>query len=49
MESLIFGFIEFEKNQPKTMRGDALMYDVKGFHKYLTISELFDYYINSLK
>lgn len=43
-EMLLTGFIDFEKNQTKSIRCGITMYDVKGHYKYLTTSELVDYY-----
>ncbi len=43
--STIYGFLDFEKQQVKTVRGSVEMYDVKGCHKYLTFSELFEWYV----
>lgn len=37
-------FFEFEKLQKQEIRGGVTMYDVKGYHKYLTMSELIDHY-----
>jgi hypothetical protein len=48
-ENIINGFFDFRESTPKEMRGDRLMYDVKGCYKYLTESELFDYYIKTNK
>lgn len=45
MENLI-SFLDFESNQKKSIRGGVEMYDVKGCYKYLTLSELFDYWGN---
>ncbi len=42
-------FMDFEKGITKTKRGNKTMYDVKGHYKYLSMSGLFDYYINTLK
>jgi ABC-type phosphate transport system auxiliary subunit len=42
------GFLEFEKNQSKTERGGMILYDIKGHYKYLTFSELLDYYIKNI-
>ncbi len=38
-------FIEFEKQQKKSIRGNTTMYDIVGSYKYLTLSELFEWYI----
>ena len=38
-------FIDFESEQKKSVRSGIEMYDVKGFHKYLSLSELLDYYL----
>ena len=43
--STIYGFIDFEKQQIRTVRGNVEMYDIKGCHKYLTLAELFEWYI----
>lgn len=40
----LLDFVEFEKQQIKSNRGGVEMYDVKGHYKYLTLSELVDYY-----
>jgi hypothetical protein len=39
------GFLDFERDQKKSIRGGIEMYDVKGCHKYLSLSELLDYYL----
>lgn len=44
--STIQSFLEFEKEQKKTMRGNIEMYDIKGHHRYLTFSELFNWYVS---
>lgn len=44
--STIQSFLEFEKEQKKTMRGNIEMYDIKGHHKYLTFNELFNWYVS---
>lgn len=41
-------FLEFEKEQKKTMRGNIKMYDIKGYYKYLTLSELFNWYVSRI-
>ena len=41
----LLNFIEFEKKQKREDRGEQIMYDIKGCHKYLTFSELFEWYI----
>ena len=42
-------FVDFEKSQTKTERGGRTMYDVKGHYKYLTLSDLFEYFMNRRK
>lgn len=37
-------FVNFKNSCKKEMRGGKEMYDVKGCHKWLTISELFQYW-----
>ena len=44
--STIQSFLEFEKEQKKTMRGNIEMYDIKGHHRYITFSELFNWYVS---
>jgi hypothetical protein len=44
----LIGFLEFESNQLKSERGGMILYDVKGHYKYLTFSELLDYYIKNI-
>ena len=44
--STIQSFLDFEKEQKKTLRGNIEMYDIKGHHKYLTFSELFNWYVS---
>jgi len=39
-------FFEFEKTIKKEQRGGKIMYDVKGQYKWLTLTELFDYWKN---
>jgi len=41
---LLQRFLEFKEKQRKTKRGGVVMYDVFGYYKYLTESELFKYY-----
>lgn len=43
--STIQSFLDFEKEQKKTLRGNIEMYDIKGHYKYLTFSELFNWYV----
>lgn len=45
---MLENFIEFEKSQKRSIRGNTTMYDVKGHYKYLTLSELFEHYIKLL-
>lgn len=45
--NILYGFIDFEKTQKRSVISNDVMYDVKGYYKYLTFSELFDYYINN--
>ena len=44
--STLQSFLDFEKQQKKVMRGEIEMYDLKGHHKYLTFSELFNWYVS---
>jgi len=44
--STLQSFLDFEKEQKKVMRGEVEMYDIKGHHKYLTFSELFNWYVS---
>ena len=44
--STLQSFLDFEKEQKKVMRGEIEMYDIKGHHKYLTFSELFNWYVS---
>ncbi len=44
--STIQSFLEFEKEQKKIIRGNIEMYDIKGHHKYLTLAELFNWYVS---
>ena len=44
--STIQSFLYFEKEQKKTLRGNIEMYDIKGHYKYLTFSELFNWYVS---
>jgi hypothetical protein len=44
-KNTIISFLEWKDNQCTTIRGGKLMYDVKGYYKYLTESELLNYYI----
>jgi len=46
IEVMARGFDEFLCNQKEVKLGGKIMYDVKGYHKYLTLSELFDHYIS---
>lgn len=40
----IQNFLYYESKQSKSIRGGVEMYDIKGHYKYLTLSELFDYW-----
>lgn len=40
----LLNFLDFESKQPKSIRGGVEMYDVKSHYKYLTLSELFEYW-----
>jgi hypothetical protein len=42
--NILQNFINFESKQSKSIRGGVEMYDIKGYYKYLTFSELFDYW-----
>lgn len=42
--ALFNSFLEFKEKQITIMRGNQLMYDVKGCYKYINENELFDYY-----
>jgi hypothetical protein len=44
INTIIF-FLDWKDRQTTTIRGNILMYDIKGHYKYLSESELFDYYI----
>jgi len=44
--STLQSFLDFEKEQKKVMRGEIEMYDLKGHHKFLTFSELFNWYVS---
>jgi hypothetical protein len=44
----IHSFLEFEKEQNKIFRGELVLYDINGCHKYLTLSELFEWYIKKV-
>lgn len=46
---LLNSFLNFKDNQQISIRGGETMYDVKGHYKYLTLSELFYYYIKTIK
>lgn len=39
-------FLEYKNKQNKSIRGGVEMYDIKVCYKYLTLSELFDYWLN---
>ncbi len=41
----ISDFISFEKGCKKELRGGETMYDIKGHYKWLSLSELFQYWI----
>ena len=45
----IEGFINYRNSIDSTIRGGVTMYDVKGYYKYLTESELFEYYFKKIK
>ena len=42
--SHLLNFLDFVNETPKSIRGGVEMYDVKGHYKYLTLSELFEYW-----
>lgn len=41
---MIENFIHFERDTKRQLRGGVVMYDVKGHYKWLTLSELFNYW-----
>ena len=43
MNSLL-NFLDFESKQKKSIRGGVKMYDIKGHYKYLTFSELYEWW-----
>jgi hypothetical protein len=45
MEEQIQKFFEFESSLKKEIRGGIVMYDVKGHYKFLTLPELYEYWI----
>ena len=45
----VLDFLEFRKMQKKVVFEGVTMYDVFGKHKYLTESELINYYVNVYK
>jgi len=47
-EDMLMAFTEWKKSIPSQMRGDRLMYDVKGSHVYLTEEKLLDYYLTRI-
>lgn len=40
----LFNYLDFRSAQKKVILGGAEMYDLFGHHKYLSESELIDYY-----
>lgn len=48
-EALICGFADFEKNQRTIMIAGEKMYDIKGHYKWMTMSELFEYYLKLIQ
>lgn len=44
IEHMLNSFQEWKDNQVEVERGGKIMYDVKGYYKYLDDSELFNYY-----
>jgi len=46
---MAFGFMEYERRQKRTVLGGNVMYDVLGEYKYITLPELFNYYMESQK
>lgn len=43
---IISSFWQWKQSLQSTERGNKIMYDVSGWHKYLSEDKLFDYYIN---
>jgi len=41
----VISFFEWKELQTTSIRGNEIMYDIKGYYKYLTENEIFDYYI----
>ena len=41
---IIQNFLDFKSKQKKSIRGGVEIYDIKGHYKYLSLSELFDYW-----
>lgn len=44
----LFNYLEFRATQKKVILGGAEMYDVFGHYKYLSESELIDYYFKKI-
>jgi hypothetical protein len=42
---IINSFIDWKNKQNKIIRGNEIMYDIKGYYKYLYEHELFNYYV----
>jgi len=42
----VISFLEYAKSK-EIIRGGNTYYDIHGYYKYLTISELFDHYFNN--
>jgi len=40
----VLSFLDFEKSCKKEKRGGIEMYDVKGHYKWMSLTELYEYY-----
>lgn len=39
-------FIDWKNGQRKIIRGGKVMFDIKGYHKYIYDAEMFDFWLN---
>jgi hypothetical protein len=44
--TIVHSFIAWKNVQPKIVRGEKIMYDIRGYYKFLDESELFEYWYN---
>lgn len=48
INQILIPFLEWKEQQHKTIRGGEVMYDIKGYHKYIFECDLFGYWTNHI-